>query len=371
MLSKLSQMSQGLLFLHGHFPTRDAVAAAHRDAASRPPSPPSPRAPSVGPRQRPTARTSIRATAVGLCRSCDWLTAAELLLLGAIWGGSFLFMRISAGQFGPLALVDVRLALGALVLAPFLWQARRHFTPALWWRVAGIGLVNSLLPFILFAWGAERAPAGVGAIVNSMAVPFTALAAFAAFGERIGGARAMGLVAGFIGVIVLASGNVAGARIGQAVAAGTIAALSYGISANLVKHYLADVPPIAFAAATLTSGALLLAPFAAANWPATPIATGAWISAVALGVLCTGVAYAFYFRLIRRVGAPRAATATYLVPLFGVAWGWLLLGEALTPTMAGAGVLILASVVLAQRGARAAVRPMPVPGPAGAVHCGS
>jgi drug/metabolite transporter (DMT)-like permease len=119
-------------------------------------------------------------------------------MLGAIWGGSFLFMRVAAPDFGAFPLVEARLALGALVLLPFLWRARAHFTPRLWLRIAGIAAVNSVVPFALFAWGAERAPAGIGAITNAM----TACSPrwwHISSGERIG-ARRIILVAGFVGV---------------------------------------------------------------------------------------------------------------------------------------------------------------------------
>src|SRR5580658_9242258 len=139
-----------------------------------------------------------------------WVTPVELTLLGAIWGASFLFMRIAAGDFGPFALVEVRLSLGALVLLPFLWRSRSSFAPRVIWRLAGIGVLNSAIPFVLFAWGAERAPAGIGAITNAMTVMFAALLAFLLYGESIGQWRLMGLVAGFVGVAVLASGKYAG-----------------------------------------------------------------------------------------------------------------------------------------------------------------
>src|SRR3569833_3964466 len=90
-----------------------------------------------------------------------WLTPIELTLLGAIWGGSFLFMRVAAGDFGPFALVEMRLTLVAIILIPFLWSARAQFTSArMWLHLAWIAAINSAIPFILFAWGAERAPAG-------------------------------------------------------------------------------------------------------------------------------------------------------------------------------------------------------------------
>ena len=278
-----------------------------------------------------------------------WRTPVELTLLGAVWGGSFLFMRVAAADFGSFALVDVRLALGALILIPFLWRDRARFTPGIWLRIAGIATINSVLPFVLFAWGAERAPAGIGAITNAMTVMFAALAAFLFYGEHIGPRRWIGLVAGFVGVTILASGHIAGASVGAAALAGTAAALCYGLGINFVRHHLSGFPAAAIAAANLATGAVLLAPFAIYTWPQHPIPATSWLSAVLLGVRCTGIAFVFYYRLIARIGAPRTATVTYLIPLFGVIWAWLLLGESVTLSMVLAGVLILAGVGLSQQ----------------------
>ena len=182
-----------------------------------------------------------------------------------------------------------------------------------------------------------------------MAVLFTALVAFLFYGEKIGARRAVALVAGFVGVIVLANGKVAGASIGLPVAAGTFAAFLYGVGGNLVKRHLAGLPATAVAAATLGCAALMTVPFAIAQWPQHAVSAKSWGAVAMLGVLCTGIAFVMFYRLIARIGASRAATTTYLVPLFGVAWAWLLLDEPLTMTMAIAGTLILGSVVLSQR----------------------
>jgi drug/metabolite transporter (DMT)-like permease len=288
-------------------------------------------------------------SAVAAEGAVSWRTPAELTALGAIWGGSFLFMRVAAPDFGAFPLVEARLALGALVLMPFLWRARAQFTPGLWLRIAGIAAVNSVIPFALFAWGAERAPAGIGAITNAMTVMFTALVAFLFYGEHIGTRRLVGLVAGFVGVIILASGRTAGESVWPAALAGTTASLMYGFGINLVRHHLSGYPAGAVAAANLGAGAVLLAPLALYNWPHHPLTLGPWVSAVLLGVLCTGIAFVFYYRLIARIGAPRTATVTYLIPLFGVVWAWLLLGEPVTLTMAVAGALILGGVALSQK----------------------
>ncbi|UNK49276.1 DMT family transporter [Lysobacter sp. S4-A87] len=281
-----------------------------------------------------------------------WITPLELGLLGAIWGASFLFMRVAAGDFGAMALVEVRLALGSLVLLPFLWRARAQFPAKLWPKLAIIGALNSAMPFMLFAWAAKTAPAGVGAITNAMTVLFTALVGFLFFGEKIGSRRAIALVAGFVGVVVLASDKTAGASIGWAVAAGAGASFLYGVGINLVRRHLTGLPPAAVASATLGVAALLTLPFAIANWPSDPIPMKSWFSAAMLGVLCTGLAFVMYYRLIARIGAGRASTVTYLIPVFGVAWAWLLLDEPLTIKMGIAGVMILGSVALSQRAAK-------------------
>jgi drug/metabolite transporter (DMT)-like permease len=281
--------------------------------------------------------------------AAPWRTSLELTLLGAIWGASFMFMRVSAGDFGPFPLVEMRLAFGALVLTPFLWQARARFTGLLWLRIAGIAMMNATVPLTLFAWAAERAPAGIGAISNGMTVMFAALVAFLFFGERIGTWRLMGLITGFIGVSILASGKTAGVSVAPAALAGTAASLCYGVGINLVRRYLTSYPPAAVAAAALASGALVVSPLALLSWPRHPLPAGSWASALLLGVLCTGFAFVLYYRLVARIGAARTSTVTYLIPLFGVVWAWLLLGEPVTLTMALAGALILAGVALSQQ----------------------
>lgn len=281
-----------------------------------------------------------------------WITPLELTILGAIWGASFLFMRVAAHDFGAFGIVEVRLFLGALVLLPLLWRARAQFNLRLWIRLAGIAAINSAIPFVLFAWAAQRAPAGIGAIANATAVMFTALVALVFYGEPISARRTVGLIAGFVGVAVLASGKMGGISVWPAALAGTGAALLYGFGANLIRRQLVGLPAGAVAAATLLCAAAFISPLAIATWPSVPIPALSWLCAVLLGVMCTGIAFALYYRLISRIGAPRASTVTYLVPLFGVLWAWLALGEPLTVTMAVAGALILGGVALNQQWGR-------------------
>jgi len=278
-----------------------------------------------------------------------WLTPLELTLLGAIWGAAFLFMRMAVGAFGVVALVEIRLAVGALILLPFLWKARMKFPLVLWPKLAGIGLLNSALPFLLFSWATLHAPAGVGAISNALTVLFTTLIAALFFGERISTRAGCALVAGFVGVVVLASGKMAGVPVGWAALAGTGGALLYGIAINLTRRHLTGLPSAATAAATLGASALLLMPCALWQWPDTPVPLRAWGAALALGVACTGIAFLLYYRLIARIGPSRASTVTYLIPVFGVAWAWWFLDEPLTLTMLMSGVLILGSLAIGNK----------------------
>ncbi len=223
------------------------------------------------------------------------------------------------------------------------------------WRLAGIGILNSAIPFVLFAWGAERAPASIGAITNAMTVLFTATTAFVLYGEPIGRQRLIGLLTGFAGVVLLAGDRAGGVGVWSATLAGTLAALFYGVAVNLIRHYLGGVPASAVASATLLSASVFVAPFALASWPHHAIPLRSWVSALALGIVCTGAAFVFYYRLISRIGGPRASTVTYLIPLFGVLWAWIVLGEQLTLRMALAAICILGGVALSQRSQ--AVRP--------------
>ncbi|WP_376695172.1 DMT family transporter [Wenzhouxiangella sp. EGI_FJ10305] len=271
----------------------------------------------------------------------------ELVLLGAIWGGSFLLMRVAAPEFGPFALVEIRLAFGALVLLPFVYRARKRLAGR-WHVLFGIGLINSAVPFTLFAWATAIAPAGISAIANSMTALFAVVFAGLMFGEKIGIRRGFGLISGIVGVIVMVGMPMAGVPVGRAALAATAAAACYGLAGNLVKRHLAGLPPVALGGATLSCSAIVLSPLAIWQWPQQALSATVWASAITLGVLCTGIAYAFLFRLLDTIGPSRTATVTYLVPLFGVAWAWLVLAEPFTPGMMIAGVLILGGVALSQ-----------------------
>ena len=278
---------------------------------------------------------------------------AELLGLSALWGASFLFMRLAAGEFGPVALTAVRVAIGALVLAPLLaWhgltgELRRH-----WVAITVVGLVSSVLPFIAFGYAALAITAGLSSILNATTPLWGALVAWAWLGERLSVLRALGLAIGFAGVLGLGWGKasftaVNGVSSGAAIVACLVATAMYGFGANYTRRRLAGVAPLTVAAGSqITAAALLALPLPLA-WPAAMPSPVAWAAVLGLGMLCSGLAYILYFRLIAQVGAAQAMTVTYLIPLFGVFWGWFVLDEAVTAAMGAGALVILLGTALA------------------------
>lgn len=285
--------------------------------------------------------------------------AVDLGLLAAIWGGSFLFMRIAVPDFGPLPLMAVRCAVGAAVLLPLLaWQrglAPLRERPG---AFALVGLLNSALPFALFGYAMLSITAGFASLLNATVPMFAALVAYLWFGEAPGRRRLAGLVLGLAGVTVLVAGRGSIAPGGDlaAVLAALAAALSYAVAAGHARRHMAGTPSLALAAGSQVGAAVLLAVPAALTWPERAPGAGAWAAALVLGAVCTGLAYVLYFRLLTRAGATTATAVTFLVPVFGILWGALFLGERPTATMIAGGVVILAGTALAT-GVQAARRP--------------
>lgn len=269
---------------------------------------------------------------------------AELIALAALWGGSFLFLRVGAGEFGPVALSAVRVIGASLFLLPLL-QARgqigalrRHWLP-----IFVVGITNSALPFLCFSYAALSITAGLSSIFNAASPLFGAVIAWLWLKDRLTPSRIVGLAIGFTGVLWLAwdKASFKPGGSGWAIVACLAATLCYGISASYTKKRLTGVPSLALAAGSQLSASLFLVLPAIIWWPhATPSHT-AWFAAAMLALACTGIAYVMYFRLIANIGPANAIAVTFLIPVFAVAWGWLFLGEGVTPQMVTGCVVIL------------------------------
>ena len=277
----------------------------------------------------------------------------ELLSLAALWGMSFLFMRIAVPEFGAVPMTAVRVGGAALCLLPLLWLApHREPLRAHWRIIAIVGVIHSALPFMLFAVAALAIDTGLSAIFNATTSMWAALIAWVWLGEPLNRSRVFGLALGFVGVIGLAWDKASfkpgehGVSAAVAIAACLGAALCYGFSANYAKKNLAGVPPMLVAAGSQMSAALSLALPALWLWPAATPGAKSWASVAALAVLCTAVAYILHYRLIAHVGAAKASTVTLLVPMFAVVWGAVFLSETLTPTLLAFCAVILLGTAL-------------------------
>ena len=278
---------------------------------------------------------------------------ARLLLLAAIWGGAFIFLRVAAPVMGPVWTPEVRVLIGGLAVLGWLRFAGEE---AALWRHRGaylvVGTVNIAIPFALFSYAAMHAPAGLLSIVNSTA-PIFGIAWSAAFrDERITWRKAAGMALGIAGVALIARPGSAAEdpQLDWAILAVLGATCSYGVTGVLIKRFAQGVSPRAMAAGNQLAAALVLLPLLPLMPPLaapSPLVIG---NLLALALLASGVAFLLYFRLIADVGMTRALTVTYLIPLFGVFWGWLFLGETLPAAAFAGGVLILAGTLLVTRG---------------------
>lgn len=274
----------------------------------------------------------------------------DLILLAAIWGASFLFMRVAGPGFGPLPLIELRVGIAALVLLPVM-ALRGGLRPLVshWRPLAFVGFTNSALPFVLYAWALLAVSAGFAAVVNASAPLWTALVAYLWLRDRLSRPAIAGLLIGFLGVVVLiwGRGSFAAGGSGWPVLACIAATLSYGVAANYTKRRLSGVPSLAVATGSQLYAALILLAPALQYWPAVRPSAGAWLAVGALAVLCTGFAYFLYFRLLERVGPARAISVTFLVPAFGMLWGFVFAGERVTAQMIAGCTVILLGTALA------------------------
>jgi drug/metabolite transporter (DMT)-like permease len=287
--------------------------------------------------------------------------ALYLLVLGAIWGSSYLFIKVGVRDLSPAALIEIRLLFAAPLLVAFAVQ--RYGWRALWdARREGLllGVLNAAIPFTLIAWGEKHVDSGVAAIANSSVPIFVAIVAvWFVPSERSTGWRLVGVGLGLVGVAVLAGVHPAGGWLG---AAGTgaiiLASISYAV-ANLYAGRRMSVGGPVLAATSMVVAFLVLLPLAAATLPDTVPGWKSIGSAIALGVAGTAVAQILSYRMIRIYGSSRAVLVAYMLPAFALAYGAIFLSEPLSWQKLFGLVMILGGVALGS-GALRLPRRMPV-----------
>lgn len=259
-------------------------------------------------------------------------------------------MRIAAPEFGPVVLVELRVLIAALILLPILLIRENGLALSQNWKtLAFLGVVNSAIPFYLFAYSTLTLTAGYASILNATAPMFTALVAWLWLSQRLTSLQSAGIFIGIVGVAVLAWPRLSSGADGGAVAiaAGLLASFCYGIAANFAKKHTGNLSSLSVATGSMIAAALFLMPGAVIHWPEQAISTQAWISVIVLGAASTGFAYILYFRLIRHVGPAKAVTVTYLIPVFAVIWGAIVLSEEITPIMIIGTIIIFCGTALA------------------------
>lgn len=278
--------------------------------------------------------------------SPPWLI--DFFLLSAIWGASFLFTRLGALEFGVLPTAAVRVTIAAIFLLPLLvWQGLGGELVANWKPVFFVGLLNSAIPFACFAFALLSISTGLSSILNATVPLFGAVVAWVWLKDTLNGSRALGLLVGFAGVAMLAwdkasfKPDASGIAPGWAVLACLLATLCYALSASFAKRYLTGLRPLVTATGSQLGAMLGLALPAWWLWPTHTPSAKAWLALLALGVVCTGLAYVLFFRLIERAGPARALTVPFMVPVFAVAYGMVFAGEAVTSQMLVCGAVIL------------------------------
>lgn len=279
--------------------------------------------------------------------------APLLAIVAAIWGASYLFIKVAVDEVEPTAMMFFRLVLASAVLVPvLLWRlgAREAAAEvrATGWKAFAVGFLNAAFPFVLIAWGEKYVDSGVAAIANATVPIFVVLLALRFNpSERVSGLRLWGILVGLAGVGVLAGLHPEG---GWWAVAGTlaivVASLSYAGANHFVQHHYSRTSPLVTATVSSLSGAVILLPFALFQLPGELPSWEAIGSIVALGVLATAVALLFFYRMLNLYGAARSSLVTYLLPPTALVYGVLILDEKITLNAALGLVLILAGVAL-------------------------
>jgi drug/metabolite transporter (DMT)-like permease len=274
--------------------------------------------------------------------------AARLIALGAIWGASFLLQRVAVPALGAGAVAFGRIALAAVAMLVLLAALGRSLNwRARWKDYALIGAINSAIPFWLFAYAAPSLPSGYLSVLNGTVPLFTVLVA-AFLGTRPTAPKLLGVLLGIVGVALIVGFGVVAITANTLLAfgAGLLAALLYAIATNVIRQRFSGADPLVVATGSLNASAPLLLPLALSNLGAMQLSLPALICLVALGLVCTALAYVFYFGLLRDAGPDRAVTVTLLVPVFAHVFGALFLREPLTVSGVVGCALVLCAIAL-------------------------
>ena len=281
---------------------------------------------------------------------------AWLIALGAIWGSSFLFMKIAVPAFGPAMMMGGRIGIAAVVLTVFAWLLKKSLPRGRQWKPAIItGIFNAAIPLVLWGYAAQTLSVSLLSIINATAPLFGAALSLLWLRERTSAKGLVGLALGFVGVAVLVGGEEfrAGETPALAISAAFAASILYG-GIYLYNQSAKIADPYSNVLGALWVATLMMLPLMVMFPLRETPGMAAWSSVAALGILCTAIAYVVYFRLIEQIGAAPTLTVTYLIPLFGVLWGVMFLDERIGVHHVAGAAMILAGIALVAKSRRAA-----------------
>ncbi|WP_461205380.1 DMT family transporter [Clostridium sp. DL1XJH146] len=268
-----------------------------------------------------------------------------LFLLAALWGASFLFMRVAAPVLGAVFLIEIRVLIAglALLIYAFIIKKKPNFKEK-WKEYLILGAINSAIPFTLIATATLTLNASIASILNSATPIFTVIVASIWLKEKLTVKKLLGILIGIIGVVVLLgwSPMLITPKVIIAASMSILATICYGFAGVFAKKAFKDVDSLSIATGQQLSAAIVLLPFAIFNIPSGHISSNIILSVFALAIMCTSIAYVLYFYLIKEIGPTKTLSVTLLVPMFGVVWGVIFLGEKITSGMLlGLGIILM------------------------------
>ncbi len=258
-----------------------------------------------------------------------------------------MFIRLAVPDFGPVPLSAMRSLVAMVTLLPLmLWSGQWSVFKRYWPHLLVLGLISTALPFCLLSLSTQYTSAGFASILNAMTPIFSAIVAWLWLKEDLSVATIAGIVLCFAGVLVMVfdRDTISSNFVLLPVLAGLAGTLFYGMTGNYSRRFAKGVPVLVITAGGQLFSALFLLPFALWFWPEQSVSTTSWAYAVALGVVCTGIAHLMYFNLIETVGVTKTVLVTYLIPVFAMLWGLLFLHEAITLKMLAGAACILAGI---------------------------
>jgi drug/metabolite transporter (DMT)-like permease len=272
----------------------------------------------------------------------------QLMALSALWGASFLFIRIASPQLGPLVLAGLRIGLATLTLALIMRLLRHRWPWQAWREMLWIALSAVAVPFLLFAWAGLHLPASYSALINTSYVIFGCLFSAWLKVDVLTWRKWLGCLVGLLGIsLIVQLGPITlTPTVLLACAAALVASMCYGIAVPLIKRALPRIEPLSMAAMTHLWSMVLLMPLATYGLPQAHWSAGAVLVTVAMGVVTSGLAYWLNLRVMRHVSATAAMTPAFMIPIFGVLWGHLFLGEPISASMLAGGALALLAIAL-------------------------